>query len=141
MSARTEQAPLVMHQRHVATANGAEEHESSVADGGMGSPVLSRHSGSLPERRGSPAWLNVGGSPAEHCQGRVGALAHHGFKGNARYVDELAQFGAPEQTLRGFGHAEGFRWTFAREYGTLLWRGARVPSPSRTPCQPPPRSS
>src|ERR1022692_1071521 len=40
-----------------------------------------------------------------------------------------------------FQSRERFRWTFAREYGTLLWRGARVPSPSRTPCQPPPRCS
>jgi hypothetical protein len=44
---------------------------------------------------------------AEHCQGRAGALAHHGFEGDARDVDELAQFGAAKQTLRGVGHARG----------------------------------
>src|ERR1700691_5455199 len=45
MSARAEQTPLLMRQCHVATANGAEEHESSVADGGTGAPVVTGHSG------------------------------------------------------------------------------------------------
>jgi len=40
-------------------------------------------------------------------QRRARALAHHGFEGNPRHVDELAQLGAAEQTLRGVGHARG----------------------------------
>ena len=70
---------LSKRQRQAAIANRAEQHEPSVASAG----------------------------PAEHCQGRAGALAHHGFEGNARDIDELAHFGAAKQTLRGIGHARG----------------------------------
>src|ERR1700682_5394551 len=41
MSSRAEQAPLLAHQRHVTVANGAEEHDSSVADGGCREPRYS----------------------------------------------------------------------------------------------------
>src|ERR1035441_2765443 len=104
MSARAEQAPLRTHERQVATANRAEEHKSSVADGRPGTQwwrkvtVTGTGTGRIPSTLADSA---------EHCQGRAGALAHHGFEGNAWYVDNLAQFGTAEQTLRGVGHARG----------------------------------
>src|ERR1022692_4495223 len=102
MSARAEQAPLRTHERQVATANRAEEHKSSVADGRPGTQwwrkVTLTGTGRMPSTLADSA---------EHCQGRAGALAHHGFEGNAWYVDNLAQFGTAEQTLRGVGHARG----------------------------------
>ncbi|MGA2325004.1 MAG: type II toxin-antitoxin system VapC family toxin [Bryobacteraceae bacterium] len=39
MPARTEQSPLLPHQRHAAIADGAQEHALSVADAGKPSPV------------------------------------------------------------------------------------------------------
>ena len=45
--------------------------------------------------------------PAEYRERRAGALAHHGFEGNARYVDPFPHFGVAQQALYGVGHALG----------------------------------
>src|ERR1035437_10541022 len=102
MASGAKQAPPPPHEPQVATANRAEEHKSSVADGRPGTQwwrkVTLTGTGRMPSTLADSA---------EHCQGRAGALAHHGFEGNAWYVDNLAQFGTAEQTLRGVGHARG----------------------------------
>src|ERR1022692_3015409 len=102
MSARAEQAPLLMHQGHVTTANRAEEHKSSVANG---RPAAQSARKVTVPRAGGPHGGCTSADSAEHSQGSAGALAHHGFEGNAWYVDHLAQFGTAEQTLRGGAHA------------------------------------
>src|ERR1039458_4975714 len=74
MSARAEQAPLRTHERQVATANRAEEHKSSVADGRPGTQwwrkvtltVTGTGTGRIPSTLADSA---------EHCQGRAGDCA------------------------------------------------------------------
>src|ERR1035441_5739202 len=73
----------------------------------MGDPVRGGGARSRAHAPGEPPSWCTSADSAEHCQGRAGALAHHGLEGNAWYVDNLAQFGTAEQTLRGVGHARG----------------------------------
>jgi len=69
MSTRTEQPPLLAHQRHVAAADGAEEHASSVTDGGRAAGALSPNDSLRLERQDG-----VSGGPAVNQLQRPNAL-------------------------------------------------------------------
>src|SRR5947208_509114 len=79
------------------------ERVVEASDGG----VLLRHAAQSMRRAVRAAGRRISRPPAEERERRPGALAHHGFEGRARHVDELARFGCAEMTLDAIGHACG----------------------------------
>src|ERR1039458_1930417 len=104
MSTRTVQSPLLAHQLHVAVADGAEEHASSVADGatpcGVGNLLMQSTVRQITDRlrdgrafhprfvpRNALPWKVQTDMPTQKLTPEIITAAILGFEGQKRHID------------------------------------------------------